>query len=330
MAENPTPRQMARDLLQGIAPPRPLLLPIIFSLGARVENLPLRIFLSNPTKICNAQRQIRGRLPADAVTCYFDPYLEAESLGAVLRWSNDDQPPSVCWAVPALRGELPPRLRSPEEAVKAGRIPIAAEVIRRLASLLRDDVLLMAGVSGPFTLAARLLQWGEQDVGSADDVPAAACEVAASMLTQVASALAEAGANVILICEDILPRLSADSCDDWATRLSPAINIIRFYGALPVLLLTNPVAVSENSALLATREWEAILCPAVQRSSLAQWSSADAKKIGLALPPDRLSTDRSLFDQIVQLRPALVTTAGDVSLSTDVKQLAAIFAATSR
>src|SRR6185437_10228313 len=178
MAESPTPRQMVKDLLQGIAPPRPLFLPIVFSLGARVENLPLRAFLSNPTKITNALRQIRGRLPADGITCYFDPCLEVEALGGALRWQSEDQPPAVCWPASVRKGELPRGLRSPEDAVKAGRIPTATEVIRRLNSLFRDDTLLMAGVSGPFTLAASLLQIGEQEWVD-NDVSSSALDLAA-------------------------------------------------------------------------------------------------------------------------------------------------------
>ena len=255
MPENISPRQMASDLLRGVAPPRPLLLPIVFSLGARVENLPLRSYLVNPTKITSAVRQIRGRLPVDGITCYFDPYLEVEALGAALRWQNDDQPPTVCWPEGARKGGLPPRLRSPESAVKAGRVPVAAEVIRRLTSLVRDEALLMAGVSGPFTLAAKLLQLEAHEISSADDVPASVCELAASMLTHVASALVEAGAHVILIHEDVLPRLSHENADDWANRLSPVINIIRFYGALPLVLLTNPAAVCQSLELLANRDW---------------------------------------------------------------------------
>lgn len=322
MPENISPRQMARDLLQGIAPPRPLVLPIVFSLGARVENLPPRAFLANPTKICSAQRQIRGRLPADGTTCYFDPYLEVEALGADLRWQSDAQPPAVCWPGPARKGELPQALRAPEEAVKAGRIPVAGEVIRRLAALLRDDVLLMSGVSGPFSLAAKLLQLGEHEISSADDVPASACDLAASMLTQVASALVEAGAHVILIHEDVLPRLSHESADDWANRLSPVINIIRFYGALPLLLLTNPAAVCQNLELLANRDWEAVLCLALEASSLTGWPSADITKLGVALAPNCLQPDPALMKRIENLHPAVVTTAGDFPPSAEIKLLA--------
>lgn len=324
MAESSTPRQIVKHLLQGTAPPRSLFLPIVFSLGARIENLPLPTFLTNPTKITNALRQIRGRLPADGITCYFDPCLEVEALGAALRWPSEGQPPAVCWPGSARKGELPHGLRSPEDAVKSGRIPAATEVIRRLASLVRDDVLFMAGVSGPFTLAASLLQIGEIEWARADDVSSSALDLAAAMLMQTASAFVEAGAHVILIHEDVLPPLPDERFDDWANRLSPVANIIRFYGALPVLLLTNPAAVSQNLERLANHEWEAILCPALDASILAGWPSADAARLGVALAPDCLTPDPALMERIVSLHPAVITTSGDVPLSADVKQLAAM------
>ena len=94
------PRQAVKELLQGIAPSRPLLLPIVFSLGARIENLPLRDFLLNPTKISNALRQIRTHLRSDGVTCYFDPFLEAEALGGALVWDAEGQRASLHWPQP--------------------------------------------------------------------------------------------------------------------------------------------------------------------------------------------------------------------------------------
>ncbi len=319
---------MVKDLLQGIAPPRPLVLPIVFSLGSRVENLPPRAFLTSPTKICNSLRQIRTRLAVDGVTCYFDPFWEVEALGAGLRWSNDQQPPSVCWPDAARKGELPPGLRSPEDAVKAGRVPVVAEVIRRLTSLLRDDALLMVGVSGPFTLAAQLLQVAEQEIGDADELPSSALEVAAAVLALLASTLLEAGAQVIFIREDFLPRLSPESCENWGNLLSPTFNIIRFFGALPVLLLTSPSAVAQNFPVLAARDWEGILCPAVDSLFLPFPPAVENTKFGVALPSSSFSSegdDNELAGRIAGLHPAIVTTAGDVPASTDVKRLAAIF-----
>src|SRR6266849_3697215 len=171
MVEGPTPRQMAKGLLQGISPPRPLFLPIVFSLGARVENLPLRAFLGNPTKISNSLRRIRSHLRPDGVACYFDPNLEAEALGATLCWEEDDRQAKVQWSAPAGKGELPERLLSPEQAAKSGRVSVAVEVIRRLDTLLRDESLLMAGVTGPFTLAARLTQLDAENTLHFEELP---------------------------------------------------------------------------------------------------------------------------------------------------------------
>src|SRR5712691_7601139 len=216
MSRNPTPRQMVQGLLQGSSPPRPLFLPIVFSLGARLQNVSLRNFLSDPTKISNSLRQIRGHLRSDGVACYLDPYLEAEALGGALLWDSQDDVPALHWPHDAEKGELPECLRSPEEAVKSGRVSVAVEVIRRLKSLLRDDALLAAGVAGPFTLAARITQLESEVSLRCEDLPDAALDLAAALIAQVSAAFVRAGADLIFIQEAFLPRLAADSCEAWA------------------------------------------------------------------------------------------------------------------
>ena len=166
MSATPNPRQVVNELLEGRAPARPLFLPIVFSLGARVENVPLRTFLSNPTKIASALRQVRAHLPADGVTCYFDPFLEAEAMGGVLAWESDEGPPELRWPGGATPERMPAEMRSPEMAAKGGRIPVAVEVIRRMKDAVRDSALLMAGLSGPLALASRLLQSNDGGAGA--------------------------------------------------------------------------------------------------------------------------------------------------------------------
>lgn len=324
MAESATPRQLVQALLQGTAPPQPLYLPIVFSHGARVENVALRAFLTNPTKISNSLRQIRARLHADGVMCYFDPLLEAEALGGTVQWETEDRPPTLRWPNAAPGGELPGGLRSPEDAAKHGRVGVAVEVIRRLKSVLRDDCLLMAAVSGPFTLAAMLTQIDGGDTLRTQDISVSALDLATAAISPIAKALLEAGAGVIFIREEVLPALSAGDASDWVARLATTINIIRFYQALPVLLLPRPGSAAANREVVVQEHWDCIVCPALDAMA-PDWPAG----FGVALPLEAFepgdSGSAKLDEGIRRITsgplPAVVTTAGDIPATADMERL---------
>lgn len=329
---------MLKALLQGAPPPRPLFLPIVFSLGARVENVPLRAFFSNPTKIFNSLRRMRAHLRADGVACYFDPYLEAEALGAAIDWESRESskpresPPPLSWPEPVEKGTLPGGLVSPEQAVRGARVAVAVDVIRRLNTVLRDGSILMAGVTGPFTLAARLTGLEMEETLRPEDVPSEARDLAASLVTQLASAFVEAGANLIFIQEDNLPILSAEDCEEWASLLAPTLNIIRFYQALPVLYFSSRAATADNRNVIFERPWDGVLCPALDLLATRQWEEPagwETAPRAVALPLEIFQAEEtgeaglheSLLHKISALRPAILTTAGDVPSGTDMKRL---------
>jgi hypothetical protein len=332
MAETFNPRQAVKGLLQGIAPPRALYLPIVFSLGARIENLALRNFLSNPTKISNALRQIRTHLRSDGVTCYFDPFLEAEAMGGVLDWDAEGQRAKLSWPQLGERGGLPGRLRSPQDAAKSGRVPAAVEVIARLKPFAKGQTLLTAGVTGPFTLSALLTQMNNTNGNLDRDPDATAMDLAGEVTAAVARAFVEAGAELIFIREQVLPSLTAETAAEWTTRLATTINIVRFYEALPVLLLTCQGATAANSSLIAGQEWDCVLCAetrSMSSSGFGSFAALGPSKLGVALPPAFFESNgtnaegvaRAVSPAIPDLRPTVITTAGDVSASVDVKQL---------
>jgi len=326
MAETIAPREILRDLLQGNTPARPLFVPIVFKLGARVENLPLRTFLNNPTKISNALRQIRGRLRSDGVSCYFDPFLEAEALGATLEWASENQSPTLRWPVATEHGWLPTDPATAEDAVKRGRIPVALEVIRRLKMLQRDESLLIVGVSGPLTLAARLTGLVGPQATMHEDLPESALEVTSSMILQLSKTFAEAGANLVFLREEILPTLGELGAEDWASMLMPIFNVIRFYEALPVLQIKNERAFEGNSGVIARLARDCVVCPtleAVRNLSAEVRGQIQGARLGVALSTESLAHDQQLGRVIRDVRPALVTTAEDIA-ATDLKGLAAI------
>jgi hypothetical protein len=335
MAENSTPRQILKDLVHGSAASRPLFVPIVFALGARIENLSLRAFLGNPTKISNSLRQTRPHLRSDGVSCYFDPLLEAEALGGTLEWSSDNGPPVLRWLPASEPGQLPAGLRSPEEIAKSGRIPVALEVIRRLKTLLREEFLLMVGVSGPYTLASRLAGLHGHHPQAPGNLPASALEVATSVVTHTSKAFAEAGANLIFLREDSLPVLSAESPEDWTSMLTPVFNIIRFYEALPVLQIADPRVLADDPDAVLRLAQDPVLClplEAIGNLPAEKLPGMRAVKLGLGLPvaafqqdqPGDPSLETRLRQLISDVQPVIVTTVDDVPVATDLKRLAAI------
>jgi hypothetical protein len=335
MAENSTPHQILRDLLHGSTAFRPLFAPIVFVLGARIENLSLRAFLASPTKISNSLRQTRPHLRSDGVSCYFDPLLEAEALGGMLQWRSDNDPPLLRWLPAPDPGQLPVGLRLPEEIAKSGRIPVALEVIRRLKALLREESLLMAGVSGPFALASRLSGLHGRDPQTSAVLPESALEVATSAIAHASKAFAEAGANLIFLREDGLPLLPGGSSEDWTSMLTPIFNIIRFYEALPVLQIADQRVLADDPDAVLRLAKDSVLClplEAIRTLPAERLPAMRSAKVGLALPVSAFQVDQSSdptthtqWRQLIcDVQPAIVTTVDDVPAATDLKRLAAV------
>jgi len=324
MVEHAAPEEIVKGLLEGVAPPRPLFLPIVFRHAARLENVPLRSFLTNPTKISNSLRQVRTRLRSDGVTCYFDPFLESEALGAQVEWPTDDRPPSLWWPEgPATDRSFETTPTAPPE--KGGRVPVAVEVIRRLKTMLRAGGLLVAVVTGPLTEAASLAQL--DTLLDRPQLPESSLDRATTAITGIATAFLEAGASAILIHEDFLPTMSEEGFTDWRSRLRPIVNIVRFYRALPILVLGCAKGVTANRDLILRADWDCVLCPIVSHKAATLLSELGPSVRGLALAPDMFSPSPTVdfegwvTEMISSGRPAVITTAGDLPAAVDIERL---------
>jgi hypothetical protein len=317
--------------IRGEALSRPLLMPIIFSLGSRMQSMKIRDFQSNPTRICQSLQQIRATLKVDGLACYFDPYLEAEALGCTRELRPDG---SCTLACPPFSGIDDLRQKSgPAEALgDKENVRIVCNVLQRLKVMLKDQPALMVNVTGPFSLAAQLLRHYDQGQLEALPVSWELVEFASEVIFAVASKYLEAGADVIVISENMSPELPAEVIERWALLLTPVINSIRFYEALPILLLNEPARTKEQLALILGRTWEGIWCLVLgdDPRCWAMWRAHGATP-ALGLPCRVFNQDLEPNRRVGPLRefcdhhkPAIVTSDGDVPAATDVKKLAAV------
>ncbi len=133
--------------ISDVKKPMPLLsFPCVQLMGMNVKEL-----LSSPDNQANGMKAVADRVDSFAATGFMDLSLEAEAFGAVTKASDS--------GVPAVTGILIEDIEAAEKlkipVIKEKRAGIYVEGIKKALTLI-DDRPVLAGVTGPFTLAGSL------------------------------------------------------------------------------------------------------------------------------------------------------------------------------
>jgi Uroporphyrinogen decarboxylase (URO-D) len=204
-------------------------MPLIFTLAAKLEDIPLSIFVRNPTKIANSLVAIYQRLRPDGVTCYFDLLIVAEALGCQLDWSKS--PPAV--ERPNRETALKMLRQLAGEVKQRGRLPIALEVVHRVEGTLPSRPLLVVGLPGPLHVAHQL--FGQdilQRLAEGKDDALDNFEALVEITLSVAQTFCLAGTHLLYFDELDVPM---EFLPNWEAAMVAVWKTVRFHSALPVL-----------------------------------------------------------------------------------------------
>jgi Uroporphyrinogen decarboxylase (URO-D) len=244
------PRSIVKALIEGKTPARRLFIPLIFTLAARLEGIPLSNYVANPTKIANSLVAIYQRLRPDGVTCYFDLFLIAEALGCRLNWSTS--PPAL--EMPTREAALKMLQQPPAEVKQRGRLPVALEVVQRVQGTLRNGPALVVGLPGPLRIAQQLFGQDilQQLAIGEDDDTFDSFETLIEITLSVAQAFCLAGTHLFYFDELDVP---AEFLPDWEAKIVAVWKTVRFHGALPVLSTPHPLVLEDpaNAPLLCLK-----------------------------------------------------------------------------
>lgn len=174
--------------------------PSISLLGVSVKEL-----ISDGKMQAKGMQMIAERTNAAASVSLMDLSVEAECFGAAIRVSDDE--------VPTVTGRLINDMDE-AEALKIPRVGdcrtgIYIDAIKEAAQIINDRPVL-AGIIGPFSLAARLLDVSEIMVDCYDDPDMVhlVLEKCTQFLIEYSKAYKEAGANGIVMAEPVAGLLS--------------------------------------------------------------------------------------------------------------------------
>ena len=279
-------------------------MPLIFSLAAKLEDVPLSNFVSNPTKIANNLVALYQRLRPDGVTCYFDLLLIAEALGCKLNWSTE----SPSFERPTRESALKMLRQAPGELKQHGRLPVALEVVHRLQGTLRNGPAFVVGLPGPLRVAQQL--FGQdilQEIAEEEDEALDSFESLVGTTLSVAQAFCLAGTHLLYFDELDVP---LGYLPNWEEMMVALWKTVRFHGALPVLSTPHLLQLGDrlNAPLICLK-------PGIGgQAPLREWPFA------LALP----TRGESLPDVsrwIQDRRCAMVITDGEIPYQLEIQKL---------
>ncbi len=152
---------------------------------------------TNPEEMVRLALGAKDILGFDNVRVPFCQTVEAEALGCEVRMGSDNEPPAVL-SHPYRLGNVP---LIPEDFLSRGRIPVVIEATRKLREEVGDEVAIVAGIVGPFSLAGYLIGLNEILIATISDPEAILpfLELGVEIGKLYGKALLKAGADVICV-----------------------------------------------------------------------------------------------------------------------------------
>lgn len=198
-------RNMKQWLSDMISAKTKTALPILSFPSVSLMSITVRELISDSDKQAQGMKAVADRVKSAAAVSLMDLSVEAECFGATIRVSDEE--------VPTVVG----RLIHDEDEADALKIPamgtarsgLYVDSIRKAVQLITDRPVL-AGIIGPFSLAARLLDVTEimMDCYDEPDMVHTVLEKATAFLIEYAKAYKAAGANGIMMAEPVAGLLS--------------------------------------------------------------------------------------------------------------------------
>ncbi len=187
-----------------------LTFPAIQPLGVSVREL-----VTTPGLQARAMKYLADRYPTSAALSMMDLSVEAEAFGASIRYFDMDIPTVVGSIVNSAQDAL----RLPVPAVGAGRTGKYIEGVG-LAKAMINDRPVFAGVIGPFSLSARLMDMTEIMISCYLDPEIVHTTIAkaAQFIENYILAFKKAGADGIIIAEPAAGLLSPQLCEEFSSH----------------------------------------------------------------------------------------------------------------
>lgn len=226
------PKVAFRNTLQIMNVSRPVFVPFVYGLAAKIGQVPLREMLSNATYYAHSLEVAYKLFKYDAIINNFDSSIEAEACGCELEWGGDYEAPVVTgWGSCELETA---------GLERSSRVPVLIEATKRLVTSLGKEIAVIGVVTGPCSLAKNLAGHAVPD---RDREIEEFISLAGRLLTKLTSSLCELRIDAVFVREDLLGAGYWEELmllnKPYAAVYATLFNLVRYYNSYPVLIVKD-------------------------------------------------------------------------------------------
>ena len=322
------PTGVLKKLVSQQTPGRPPFIPLIYSYAARLIQAPVRKILTNPTLLTKSISTVHELFHTDVLAFPFDDTLEAEALGAAVSFRPEAAARIERPSFSTL--DLPPEPL--ETLLQRGRLPVIFETLKRLKEQLGKEIDLLAGVTGPLTLAFQLRGEGfKEDFLSKQREALPFIEFTAQVVTRIIRNYGELGVSGILLSESAFSLAGGEMLSLLNSISTPIFNTCNYF-EIPVIFYPDGIT-AEAGDVLTDLPWSGfIINNPGEQEQLIKELSAKGRCIGMPLasgllmnqPGQQLSKVLEALLLMGNCGSFFVTTEGDLSHQIPVESLHAV------
>jgi uroporphyrinogen-III decarboxylase len=291
-------KKLVRGAFESADLPRLPFIPWVFTHAARLEQMPVRRIFSDPTQYVKCLQNTQKLYGYDAIAGSFDSSLEAEICGCPITWQGDYEAPV---AAPHPTGDFRQITDIAAEHIsRAGRMGTVIESFHRINMVLGPTIAMVAVITGPLMLTAKLLGRNLiQDLAEDPEETQKATEATAGFLLKVIQGYCQMEPDIITIADRLIPILPPAHLSWLRSTLSPILNTIRFYNAFSILLPGE--ASPENLANLVELGFDGVVAAEIDLDTWNELKGGRSCILGKAVPSRLLTSGQKELQEYLEL-----------------------------
>ena len=213
---------------------RPVFIPLVYSLAAKIAQIPLMEMVHDPTYFTNSLEAAGKLFKYDGIINAFDSTIEAEACGCELQWGEDYDLPKVI-ETDSISEQLP------DDITSSDRVSVSLEVIKRLGISVGKEIALIGVITGPLSLTESLAGKIDDSLDSQGQSPEVqeALPLLGNLLTKLTRRLCESKVDAVFIREETVGASFLKKATLFPEAYTTLFNIIRYYNSYPVLILRD-------------------------------------------------------------------------------------------